>query len=248
MAAVFGASFLAIACQLTHDSALAFIAPAAILILVLGRNPLLERLAGASLILVSSMVIWLVVSSSLGQLSSHPIAGGNHGVLTLMSQAVEGVGYLMMPTTLTSFLASAVFAAVIAHILFQHPDKALVFALSFCGLSLAFLVCLFRLTPVHSLLSDRFVLFVLLLLVPTLFLRTGGAHLPTFAVVVLLTMPVLIYRDVKWSVWASPQEGPWFFPVSAELSRIPTPGQSLVVDGRLLVGPNPLEEAVDPSE
>jgi hypothetical protein len=78
---------------------------------------------------------------------------------------------------------------------------------------------------------------------------SNAKHPALLAVIVVLMMPVLAARTVKWTFFLRGQSAVHAgkpvlgrFPPSAELSRVPGTGSSLLVNNKLLVGPFPWEE------
>lgn len=246
-----GAALLAAACLLTHNSSVVFVAAGVILIIVLGQNGRYTRIAGGTFVLIFSLLVWGIIRMSLTQSGSHYIGGPHYSIYHYALQVIEGIGELIVPKEF-ALACILLFAMVTIYIIWKGKCKlsGLIFSLLFFILSLIMLIVIFRLVDLPAGqgsqgLNGRFVLFVPLLVVPMLLLESARVRPGVFVLVVCMAIPVLAYRSFKWSfVIDQPVDNQGFVSSSAELSHIPAPGKSIILDGRTLVAPKlyPWEE------
>jgi hypothetical protein len=234
------ASCLAAVCMLTHNSSVVFVAAASIMIILLGRNSIYGRIGGGALISVFSFAVWATVRQYLGQSGSHS-PGGYFSINQYAMQASEGIGELIVPKIL-ALPCVLLFLSVAIYICLYRRRGGLIFALLFSIFSLIMLIVVFSVVYLHAqTLDGRFVWFIPLLIVPLLLLESARLRTEVFVMVLCMAIPILMYRSLKWSFWIDPQG--LVFP-SAELSRVPAAGKSVVINGRTLVGPIGWEEPI----
>ena len=244
-------SLLAAALLLTHNSTVIFVAAALPLLIFLGRNRVRDRMAGAAMILVSSLLVWKIVSEYLGQANGHPIVGGKDALLENLRQAVFGVAYLIVPQPIV-LPCVLVLAGATVYILYNRKAEGLRYSLLVSGLSLIMLAFIFSVTWLNGEITEsRHLLFFPLLLVPLLLYESSMVRTSVLAGLLCLTIPVLIYRSLYWTFLTSETvhaqgspltEQTIFISPFTELSHVPGAGKSLIVNGRVLVGPHPWEE------
>jgi hypothetical protein len=166
-------------------------------------------------------------------------------------QMLNGIKQMIVPHATPLWLTTILLAAAATFVWRRTGGpRALAFSFMYICVSLGCLLSVFVLTRINDGLEGRFVLFVPLLLVPLLFRELSRAKaFGPLAIAVALTIPLLVARSVKWMVFLPRPPavhqgtvGVGLVPLGAELSRLPKTGSSLVVGGRLLVGPFPYEE------
>lgn len=254
-----GVCFLGCLLVVTHNASLAYIAASTAVIMLFGEKSLISRLRCAFVVAVIPISVWIVVAYYLGELGHRAVGlyEAQYSVFEYVFQAAESVGQTIFPTHLEMIGAVIVGGAVIY--LWLMADKGVRFLIAFTFLSVAALIAIFSLTWVHDPLSGRFVWFVPLIVISLAYSVLGRSRPFVLAAIVVLTLPLAIERTVKWIAITHPslpllQAGRedwakvWLLPLHAELSRSLPSGQAALVDGRLLVAPNPWEEPLGERE
>jgi hypothetical protein len=192
---------LGAALMVTHNSCVAFIGAAALMIAF--RQSSLRTGAFQALLLVAiPSAIWKFVRDALGQAGSHPVGFGNgkYTILEYFEQLVEGAGALLVPDRYFAPFVVVIFFATATGLLFgQKKASALRFGTGFVAASLAILLVIFNLTWVVNELNGRFLLYVpLLMLLPLFVLARDIAPKAAMAVAVLVAIPQ-VYWVTNWA-------------------------------------------------
>jgi hypothetical protein len=187
---------------LAHNSSVAFLAAASLL--MLGATPHRgRRFVAAALTLTAPLLFWWLVRHSLGQTGSHPLGWGlgRYGPGTYLAQILQGTGSLLVPSRLGApLLALSSLALLIAMMIRRGVNRsALLFGLAFVGVSAAATYSLFNLTWVDDALAGRFLLFIPLILVPLTLAGAARWHRAAFLACAVLLLVPLTYRTARWS-------------------------------------------------
>jgi hypothetical protein len=191
---------LGAALMATHNSSVAFVGAAALMIAF--RQSSLRTGAFQALLLVAiPSAVWKLVRDALGQAGSHPIGLGNgrYTFLQYVEQLIQGSGELLAPDRyFAPFVVVIFFATVTGLLLGQKKASALRFGTGFVAASLAILLVMFNLTWVVNELNGRFLLYIpLLMLLPLFVLARDIAPKSAMAVAVLVAIPQ-VYWVTNW--------------------------------------------------
>jgi hypothetical protein len=192
---------LGTALMVTHNSCVAFVGAAALMI-AFRQSRLTIGAIQALLLVAIPTAVWKLVRDALDQAGSHPIGLGN-GKYTFpeyLGQVVQGSGALLVPDRYFAPVVVVIFFALATGLLFgQRKASALRFGAAFAAASLAILLVIFNLTWVVNELAGRFVLYVpLLLLLPLFVLARDIAPKLAMAAAVLFVIPQ-VYWVTNWS-------------------------------------------------
>ena len=179
------------ALMLTHNSCVAFVGAAALMVAVRQSSLRIGVLYALLLVTIPS-AIWTLVRNALDQAGSHPIGLGNGSTHSWsMWSSGSGSGELLVPDRyLAPLFVVLLFALATGLLSGQKKASALRFGTAFVAASLAILLAIFNLTWVANELTDRFLLYVpLLMLLPLFVLARDIAPRAAMAAAVLLIIP-----------------------------------------------------------
>lgn len=183
---------LGTALMLTHNSCVAFVGAAALMVAV-RQSSLRIGILYALLLVTIPLAIWTLVRNALDQAGSHPIGLGNarYTFLEYMEQLVQGSGELLVPDRYLAPVFIVLLFALATGLLFgQKKASALRFGTAFVAASLAILLTIFNLTWVVNELNGRFLLYVpLLMLLPLFVLARDIAPRAAMVAAILLIIP-----------------------------------------------------------
>lgn len=241
---------LATAMLLSHTSAGAFVASAAVVVIVARRGTRAAWLLAVPLVALP-VVIWGIVHVALHQAGSQPIGWGEgrYSPLVYALQLLDGPGSLLVPAKFRAQFAAILLVWAIALALASHPKASgLRFGIAFVAISQLVLFALFDLSWVFPSIAGRFVLFVPLILLPLTYL-TAGATSPRLATVAaVLAMVPTVYWLASWSERQQSESlaelgfPANFMPPDAYISRDYRFGPNVQTSRGLLIAPSPAEE------
>ena len=192
----------ATALLLVHNDAVAFVLANGVLLLA-GRDRKPARAIAALAATMVPVAVWAIVRYALGQAGSHPVTlgGARYGPATYLVQLFRGIGALIVPDRFgAAFLAISALMMLTLILVWRRRVSAVAFLTGFVGIAIAATYVLFNVVWIDNPLAGRFVLFVALALIPTLFLAAADWNRAVFAAVVVVALCPQIYWTAAWYV------------------------------------------------
>lgn len=190
---------------LSHNSALVYVAPATLVLLLHRGQPIRIRHFSAAMIIALSVFPWYGIRWLCGQLESHPPGSPQHSPLALAGQSLLSLGDLFLSSSprlwpVRAALGLALLLFLGGALLFRKKlnlPALSVSALVLAGFSFLLLFVLFNVTWIDSGLSGRFLWYVPLALLPVLLQVTQRRMLVLLCILVPL-LGVSAARNLKW--------------------------------------------------
>jgi hypothetical protein len=193
---------LGTALMLTHNTSIAFVISAAAVV-AWNRRPDVTRSMLAALVVAGiPLSIWALTRTAFGQAGSHHVGwdAGKYDAMSYALQLLEGSGKLLVPDRAhLPFLAIVILWISVLLLARSHTARGLRFSAVFVLCSSAVLFALFNLTWVYNALdSSRFLLFVVLALVPFVYLHAVAKASRVAGVAIVVLLVPQVYWTVVW--------------------------------------------------
>ena len=241
-------AYVALTCALgvalaeSHFSGVLYVAAAALILVLGGKDPLQNRAISALAILFAPVFVLTLTAWRLGQFGSHPIEGGRFSFVQNLSQVSKAIGSFVVPQSgqILGWLCVLLIFGILGAYAFKRRATKLHFLVAFTGLALALLGVAFSITWLNGLISEpRHLMIIPLLLIPILI-----SHLFCSDAVLARTAALLIFMTPVWRTLAPDDSiaAANLIPLHACISPIPGSGKTATVNGKMLVGPIRWEE------
>ena len=223
---------------LAHNSAIVFLTASSIAVLVFrSSSPLLQRLFIAGITFCAPVAVGLASRLYLEQYDSHPFGAGRYSSLEYIQQGVLGLGDLLFLKP-TAVVGLPVLAAIMAwfFIFSQRRMTMPLLAIVFTVIPFFLLVAILSVTWITEPLNERFIFFIVLLIIPASLIASSCRPL-ALAILVALTLPALTARTAHAMLVKAAPAIPDAVAPDWYLSRLPNPGETIIRDGRVHLAP-----------